>query len=798
MTWSFPEWGWRWVPGGVAAVAITGLLHAGALSPLEWAAYQGIFWLQGARPADPRVVIVAIDEPSIRQLGQFPWSRRHYIPLLEQLTRAEASVVAFDVLWSEPSSDDARLAQAIAQHGSVVLAQAWDSQGLPLLPVPVLDSSATARGHILKQEDPDGIPRKVELQIQGEPALAVAIAQTYRLQHTVAPLPALSQPLWINWTIGNIPRYSFVDVMQGRIPVQMLRDKLVLVGSTAAGFDPLITPFHRNPPTGGVYLHAVLVSNLLQQTWLQPPSLFWFTLALLLAGPALSRVLSLWRMRTQVMVWLGLSGGWAALSLGLLHYNYWLWVASPLILFTSTTLGVVVCDRLRINVLLQQQAQTLWQAHHHNLVITPDSPDAISYTHLPVSMQQVHQLALLAEQFGRSQSAQAAIARSLSIGLLAADLDGRIWFCNPVAANWLQVQVGDCLQPSLIPRWLSQLQWQTSLNLLQRQQPVPVQEIPLQNHWFELRLEPLVYPSADPLPSGLLLLLEEITDRKQAAIAQADLNQQLSDRTLQLEVVNEELEAFNYAVSHDLRSPLWRVDGFSQALLEDNLTQLDDAGQDYLHRIRASVERMQDLVEDLLKLSRITSSELCLEPINLSKLVDEIAQDLQQTQPARTVEFAIRPDRVAVGDWRLLKIALENLLGNAWKFTSQRSLSKIEFGELEPDAEDMPLLLKQTTQTAHPAQTFFIRDNGAGFDMTDAEKLFNAFQRLPNAQAFAGTGIGLMTVRRIIQRHGGQVLALGELDRGATFFFTLPHTSYQQHSGEPWVESSNSSEPGRQ
>jgi len=226
----------------------------------------------------------------------------------------------------------------------------------------------------------------------------------------------------------------------------------------------------------------------------------------------------------------------------------------------------------------------------------------------------------------------------------------------------------------------------------------------------------------------------------------------------QLEAVNKELESFSYSVSHDLRAPLRGIDGFSQALLEDYSEKLDESGRDFLQRIRASTQRMGQLIDDMLNLSRVTRSEMRREGVDLSALADRIVKDLQEKQPERQVEFLIAPGLMTDGDAQLLKVALENLLGNAWKFTGKHSPARIEFGATKVQGK----------------LAYFVRDDGTGFDMTYAGKLFIPFQRLHPLTDFPGTGIGLATVRRIIQKHGGGVWAEGKVGKGATFYFTLP------------------------
>jgi signal transduction histidine kinase len=239
--------------------------------------------------------------------------------------------------------------------------------------------------------------------------------------------------------------------------------------------------------------------------------------------------------------------------------------------------------------------------------------------------------------------------------------------------------------------------------------------------------------------------------------ARDELEERVQERTAELSASKGELEAFSYSVSHDLRAPLRSIDGFSQALLEDYEDKLDDTGKDQLRRVRAATQRMSALIDDLLNLARVTRSEMKVETVDLAPLAHSIVSELRTGHPERNVEFVIQDELVAKADPHLMRVVLENLLGNAWKYTSRRNSARVEVGRNGNNGKS----------------TFFVRDDGAGFDPRYATRLFGAFQRLHSAAEFPGTGVGLATVHRIIRRHGGEIWAESEVQKGATFFFTL-------------------------
>ncbi|MFZ5615308.1 MAG: sensor histidine kinase, partial [Pseudomonadota bacterium] len=411
---------------------------------------------------------------------------------------------------------------------------------------------------------------------------------------------------------------------------------------------------------------------------------------------------------------------------------------------------------------IHKDGRTIWANVTVSLVRASDGQPARTLA----LVEDITERKRTAEALHRAYEFRERIMESASNAIYAIDLEGRIILCNRSGASITGYEVHELLgQPFAVlftPDALAGVQEQFA-RVVTLGMSVSQYETELTRKDGSKRI---VSVSAAPLfekerVTTIVGTAEDITERKrvEAELRQlnTELEQRVEERTAELLAANQELEAFSYSVSHDLRAPLRAIDGFSYALLEDCGGTLTEACRDYMRRIRCASQRMAELIDAMLNLARMGRGELRREHLDLSDKVREIAERLQQAQPERQVDFVIAEGVTAEGDSQLLRVVLENLLDNAWKFTSKQADARIEFGMREEGGR----------------RVYFVRDNGAGFDMAYADKLFGAFQRLHSPGEFEGTGVGLATVQRIIHRHGGRIWAEGAVEHGATFSFTL-------------------------
>jgi signal transduction histidine kinase len=473
-----------------------------------------------------------------------------------------------------------------------------------------------------------------------------------------------------------------------------------------------------------------------------------------------------WNTGRQLVGLTGLCVGWWVLSLLLLKVGYWSPTALPIVLFSLTGGAVALNERLRENFLLKREVEQLWQAHYRDLVVEGTKSQTRTFevhgwnlNQQPVSMQRVAQLAALAEQFGRSQSAQAAIARSLSIGLLAADLDGRVWFCNPVATDWLKVQVGDRLLAQLIPQWLSQPEWQADLDLLRYSQQAPYRELQRGDRWFALKLEPLFYQStptndmerSDQL-SGLLLVLEDITASKQV---EANLNLQMQE----LQRMNLLKDDFLSTVSHELRTPMTNM---KMAIHLLKLSRNEEQRDHYLRILQDECAREISLINDLLDLQRleVTAKPLVSEVIDLADWLPLVVEPFLERAETRqqTLQTEIPRDLPPLVSDRLsLERVLAELINNACKYTPPG-------GEITVKVHYIPAQIE-----------LIVSNSGSEIAEAELERIFDKFYRIPRHDPWkqGGTGLGLALVKKLVEHLGGNIQVWSR-DGETKFIVQLP------------------------
>ncbi|MEO1591176.1 MAG: CHASE2 domain-containing protein, partial [Cyanobacteria bacterium J06632_22] len=369
MNWPFPKAIWRHVqrllPGLVVGAAVATLGQFGVWTPLENLTAAGLMRLRGAQPWDSRIVVVGIDDATLRALEQFPISREYYTALTTRLTDADAAIIAFDLLLADPTEVDEALADAMAFHSGVVLAMAWGGDDIPIYPHAPLADSAIAIGHIQQPIGSDGVARYMDIKLDGVPALSVAAMQAYSLVEEIVPLPSQNQ-IQLNWPgpPTEVTYISLIDLLDGRVDPATLERKIVLVGATATGIDQIRTPFGDNEPVSGVFVHAAAMHNLLQQNWLRTPPTSGVWGGLLILGMVSSWVLRSRLFRTQLGIWLVASGVCVLLGFVALYGNVALPVVSPLLVLGLTQGTIAFTDRLRTNALLQARGEFLSTMSH--------------------------------------------------------------------------------------------------------------------------------------------------------------------------------------------------------------------------------------------------------------------------------------------------------------------------------------------------------------------------------------------------------------------------------------------------
>ena len=839
--------------------------------PLELLAYNWMFRLRGPQPWSDRIAVIAVDDRSLQTLGAYPISRAYYVELLDILRAGEPEVIAFDMIFVDTDPLDPILGDRMARLGNVVLAQAIDSNGLLLAISPELEWSAAAFGDIAKYQDGDGVTRRLELSSQiiisspadnsespveeergalrhpadvddtadihdgfsvlTLPSLSWAMLELHEffepgsLSH---PLPSLGETVWINWP-GPIPPpstdsrkpedgelyiVSLIDVLEGRVSPQSFDGRLIFVGVTARGLDPLQTPYHRAPETSGVFLHVSALHNLLEGNALHRLPIKAIVPLGLLLGPLFGIAIARATSQRRFWVAFGVVGGWWLLGSGAFVTGLWIPLVWPMVMVGVTAAGVELGARLRTNRLLEAQIEQLWQDYGRGLIrhsplpmhfptagllgeedfrdsltgnrgsgrrgnrrrgsggIDSGTPAKSGRGSGSISVEgngsdRVTQLATLAVAFGRSQSAQAAIASSLPVGLVAADLGGRVWFCNELASQWLEVQEGDRLQSALIPYWIDPKGWQTRLRALQVAERAEAWDVERQGLWWNFKVEPIL-PQNSTQMSGVLLMVQDMTELRQLEGQLLAQNRALERARQEAETATQMKSVFLATMSHEIRTPMNAVVGLAGLLLE---TPLNGEQADFVNTIRNSGDTLLAIINEILDFSKLEAGSVQLEQIefNLLDCVESVVDLLAQQAEGKQLELVswvepTVPLRV-MGDPTRLRQILTNLAGNAIKFTETGGVTvQVMQQASEPERQGGGQL------------RFMVRDTGIGIAPEAQPSLFESFSQadVSTTRRYGGTGLGLAICRRLVELMGGVIGVDSVLGGGSTFFFDVP------------------------
>ena len=784
------------MPGPIAAAIAIGLVQVGATAPIEDFAYNRLTELRGERAWDDRVVVVEIDDDSIAKYPELPSDRAYYAKLIGILTKYNTSTIAFEQIFSEVTPQDDEFVTAINRHKAVVLAQSWDRHLRPLLPTRRLRAAVQAIGHIDKVKSRDGVTR----QIQSYKNRVYSLSWMAVEGHNLTNNPEIKRPpndgnFSINWPgkVANANHYSLSAILAPKderdkqLLEKAFNNKIVLVGVTGTNAQRIDTPFDRTEGAASIYLQAAVVDNILQGAQLQSVPTEWAIFVLLLIGPLLSYQLSRLTHGQRLLALLGLSSSWIAIVIIALANNYWLPVAAPIALLLFTTVGVAYCERQYTDFLVMREIDRLWQTHQINLVAHP--PRFGDKQLLPlIPVDKVAKLAIIAAELGRAQSAQTAIAHSLSMGLLATELDGTVWFCNSVASQLLSINIGDKIEHCLIPNWLSAREWEERLGDLYTYQSLPGKEVKYKDKFFTLRLEALFNwqeiqrdivdgkkIEEIAVVSGYLLVIEDITASKQLQSLSIDLErhrrQELTKENINLEKARQLAEsagkmksAFLANMSHEIRTPMNGIISFTELLLD---TKLNDEQRSFVEIIRGSSDNLLNIINEILDFSKIESGEMQLEEIdfNLTETVEQTIEVLANNAYSKGIELSCRVEPTITnnlrGDPTRLSQILLNLIGNAIKFTDRGGVS-IDISAIVTTDRKIDLY-------------FQVQDTGIGIDTESQDKIFQSFSQADSSttRQYGGTGLGLAISKRLIEMMGGEIGVISAPGAGSIFWFTL-------------------------
>ncbi len=761
--------------------------------------------LRGERDWDDRVVVVEVDNAS-------SLDRLQYTKFLNIIQKYNPSAIAFEQIFSGSTIGDEQFVNAIAKSKAVILAKNCEYTQC-IEPNSQLKAVAQGVGHINKIASHDGVVRQIEFYktvpnpqngVNGS-NLESPLAWMVVAGHNMSNYPSIKRPedegrFWINWPASIAKAHSEKlnlileqpnTAAERREIAKKFNNKIVLVGITNDRANSISTPFDRSGGVSTIYLQAAIVDNLLRHERLYIVTDWMLFLILLGISPVLSYQLSRFTPGQRLLAVATLSGGWMVIAtLTLASSNYLLPVVAPISLAILIAMGVAYCERQYTDFLVENQIDRLWQTYQINLVAhAPHAQDSLPFAAIPVG--KVAKLATLAADLGRSQSAQAAIAHSLSMGLIATELDGTVWFCNPIASQLLNINIGDKIQHFLVPDWLSLSEWKNTLQDLHVYRNLPAKEVKRNNKFFSIKLEPLfdwrkiqrdiidgIDTENTSVLSGLLLLIEDVTAPKQLQSLlierERDRQQELTKENIALEKARQLAEsagkmksAFLANMSHEIRTPMNGVVSLTELLLE---TKLNDEQRDFVETIRSSSDTLLNIINEILDFSKIDSGEMELEKINfnITNCVEQVIEVLANNAYSKGIELSCRVDSnipaELQGDPTRLTQVLTNLIGNAIKFTDS--------GGVSIDISAIATTDRQTTLY------FQVQDTGIGIATDSQDKIFQSFSQADSSttRQYGGTGLGLSISKRLVGMMGGEIGVISAPGAGSSFWFTLTCT----------------------
>jgi signal transduction histidine kinase/CheY-like chemotaxis protein/CHASE2 domain-containing sensor protein len=756
-----PQNAWRWLPGLLVASCVMVLANLGTWQPLEYVAYNRLVETMGARSWDSRIATIVIDEA--KQVADV------YPTLLAKLKADGVKVVAFDFI----------LPPTVTNGNS-----AGDFPPVILATDPQLSPPVANRGHLLKVEDADGVIRRIPLSVKGVPPLSVAVVKA------VSPRQRLpnGRELWLNWPgkVDRLARYPLSAVLADRLPPNALRGKIAIVGTR----EPIVTPFDRNGVAYRAHVHAAAIDNLLNGTYWHHLPQFCQTLGcLLFIGAGLSWGFSFYSNGFRIVGIFLSSLAWILLNLLALDRHLLLPLVEPIVVLISIFFTLTIAEQLHLEYLLDDRLNKIWKTQRIDLLSQSPISELQKGAPLARSIGKVAKLAAITAEFGRSQAAQAAIADSLSMALIATEMDGTVWFCNNVAVRLLGVSVGDNLKRFIVPNWLSAKAWhQKTQSLLDCQYSSPA-EIARDDRHFTLKLEPLLnWPdiqseidSGTPIDeiavvSGMLLAIEDTTATKQFESLRFDLERERREKLIQENIELEEAKQlaemaakakseFLANMSHEIRTPMNAVVGLTGLLLDTSLTAEQS---DMVNTIKLSADNLLTIINEILDFSKLESGEMKLETIDFEivEIVERSVEVLANNayQHGLELSWEIAPDVPTSlrGDpTRSIQI-LTNLIGNAVKFTHRGGIH-VNVSTHRQDRDCVWL-------------TFTVKDTGIGIAAEDCQKIFQAFSQADSSttRKYGGTGLGLSICKRLVELMGGEIGVDSTPGKGSIFWFDLP------------------------